>query len=62
MDKMTVNMIAGAVLSALLVLVGANTFVDILYPTGQGPESAEQHAAVEANVGGASGGAAKPAA
>lgn len=45
MDKMTVNMIAGAVLSALLVLVGANTFIDILYPTGGEPEAPPQEVA-----------------
>lgn len=48
MDKMTLNMTAGAVLSALLVLFGANTFVDILYPKGGGPEApaaGEQQAA-----------------
>ncbi|WP_088346367.1 MULTISPECIES: cytochrome c family protein [Rhodomicrobium] len=46
MDKMTVNMIAGAVLSALLVVFGANTAIDILYPRGGGPEApVESHAA-----------------
>lgn len=48
MDKMTLNMIAGAVLSALLVIFGTDTFVDILYPKGGGPEvaaSGDQQAA-----------------
>ena len=44
MDKMTINMIAGAVLSSLLVLFGANTFVDILYPRGGSPEAPVGHA------------------
>ncbi len=34
MDKFTFNKIAGAVLSALLVIVASRTFVDILYPPG----------------------------
>lgn len=44
MDKMTINMIAGAVLSALLVLVGTNTFVNIVYPRGGSPEAPVAHA------------------
>jgi cytochrome c len=44
MDKMTVNMIAGAVLSSLLVLFGTNTFVNILYPRGGTPETPVEHA------------------
>lgn len=48
MDKMTVNMIAGAVLSALLVIFGSNTAIDILYPRGGGPQ-----APVEAHAGAA---------
>ncbi len=44
MDKMTINMIAGAVLSSLLVLFGTNTFVDILYPRGGVPEAPVEHA------------------
>jgi len=50
MDKMTVNMIAGAVLSCLLVIFGMNTFVDIIYPKGGGPEPeapGEQQAAAQ---------------
>jgi cytochrome c len=38
MEKMTINMIAGAVLSSLLVLFGTSTFVNILYPKGGEPE------------------------
>lgn len=38
MDKMTINMIAGAVLSSLLVIFGTSTFVNILYPRGGTPE------------------------
>ena len=45
MDKWFVNMTAGAVLSALLVLFGANTFVNIIYPTGGGPEAGGGHGA-----------------
>ena len=59
MDRMTVNMIAGAVLSSLLVIFGMNTFVNIAFPKGGGPQHetpGEQHAAV------AGGGAAAPAA
>lgn len=44
MDKMTVNMIAGAVLSSLLVLFGTNTFVNIVYPRGGEPEAPVEHA------------------
>jgi len=39
MDKWFVNMIAGAVLSALLVIFGTNTFINIVYPTGGEPEA-----------------------
>jgi cytochrome c len=39
MDKWFVNMVAGAVLSALLVLFGAGVLVDEIYPTGGGPEA-----------------------
>jgi cytochrome c len=35
MDSLTFNKIAGAVLSALLVIVASRVFVDILYPTGE---------------------------
>ncbi len=42
MDRWTLNMTAGAVLSALLVMVGTNTFVNILYPTGGSPEAPAQ--------------------
>jgi cytochrome c len=38
MDKMTVNMIAGAVLSSLLVIFGMNTLINIVYPKGGAPE------------------------
>ena len=44
MDKMTINMIAGAVLSSLLVLFATSTFVDILYPRGGVPEAPVEHA------------------
>jgi cytochrome c len=52
MDKMTINMIAGAVLSALLVLVGTNTFINIVYPTGGAPEAPVEKAATEAPAAG----------
>jgi cytochrome c len=39
MDRMTVNMIAGAILSSLLVIFGMNTFVNIVYPRGGAPEA-----------------------
>ncbi|MGF1619808.1 MAG: c-type cytochrome [Rhodomicrobiaceae bacterium] len=39
MDKWFVNMVAGAVLSALLVLFGAGVLVDEIYPTGGQPEA-----------------------
>jgi cytochrome c len=55
MDKMTVNMIAGAVLSSLLVIFGMNTLVNIVYPTGGGPEPEAPHA--EASAGGGHGAA-----
>jgi cytochrome c len=64
MDKMTVNMIAGAVLSALLVIVGMNTFVNILYPKGGGPQpeaEGQQQAGAAATPGAAAGGGAAPA-
>jgi cytochrome c len=44
MDKMTINMIAGAVLSSLLVLFGTNTFINIIYPRGGVPEAPVEHA------------------
>jgi cytochrome c len=44
MNKMTVNMIAGAVLSSLLVLFGTSTFVNILYPKGGEPEAGAEGA------------------
>lgn len=50
MDKMTVNMIAGAVLSALLVVFGMNTFVNIIYPRGGTPEIEHHAAAVSAGT------------
>ena len=40
MDKWTFNMVAGAVLSALLVIVGTSTLIDIIYPRGGSPEAA----------------------
>jgi|EndMetStandDraft_5_1072996.scaffolds.fasta_scaffold70189_2 cytochrome c len=58
MDKMTVNMIAGAVLSSLLVIFGMNTFVNLSYPKGGGPEPETPRA----EHGAAGGGAAAPAA
>jgi cytochrome c len=60
MDRMTVNMIAGAFLSSLLVLTGMNTFVDMFYPRGGGPEPEAEHQA--AAPGGAGGEAAPGAA
>jgi len=57
MDKMTVNMIAGAVLSSLLVIFGTSTFVNIAYPKGGGP----QHEAPGEHHAAAGGGAAAPA-
>ena len=53
MDKMTINMIAGAVLSSLLVIFGTSTFVDILYPRGGSPEAPVEHAAAPAAAGAA---------
>ena len=44
MDKMTVNMIAGATLSALLVIFGTSTLINIAYPTGGAPQPAEEGA------------------
>lgn len=44
MDKMTINMIAGAVLSSLLVIFGTNTFINIIYPRGGTPEAPVEHA------------------
>lgn len=63
MDKMTVNMIAGAVLSSLLVIFGMNTFVNILYPKGGGPEpeaEGTQQAGTTRAPGAAAGGADAP--
>jgi cytochrome c len=59
MDKMTVNMIAGAVLSSLLVIFGMSTLVDIIYPKGGAPEPNVETAAAPAAGGG---GASAPAA
>jgi cytochrome c len=59
MDRMTVNMIAGAVLSSLLVIFGMNTFVNILYPKGGAPEAGGEH---HAGAAPAAGGAGAPAA
>jgi cytochrome c len=53
MDKMTVNMIAGAVLSSLLVIFGMNTLVNIAYPTGGGPEPEAPHEEGSATAGNA---------
>jgi cytochrome c len=58
MDRMTVNMIAGAVLSSLLVIFGMNTFVNILYPKGGAPEAGGEH---QAGAAPAAGGAEAPA-
>jgi cytochrome c len=60
MDKMTINMIAGAVLSSLLVIFGTNTFVNLAYPKGGGPEPQAPHAEQAAATAG--GGGAAPAA
>jgi cytochrome c len=60
MDKMTINMIAGAVLSSLLVLFGANTFVDILYPRGGSPEAPVGHAEPAAPAAAETAGASQP--
>jgi cytochrome c len=60
---MTVNMIAGAVLSSLLVIFGMNTFVNILYPKGGAPEAGGEHhagAAPAANGAGAPAAESKP--
>ncbi|HEY7645491.1 MAG TPA: cytochrome c family protein, partial [Hyphomicrobiales bacterium] len=51
MDKMTINMIAGAVLSSLLVIFGTSTFVNILYPRGGTPEHDEAQVANAAHGG-----------
>ncbi len=61
MDKMTVNMIAGAVLSSLLVIFGMNTMVNIVYPKGGAPEP-EVEAAAHGGpaAGGAPAAASKP--
>jgi cytochrome c len=47
MDKWLVNMAAGATLSALLVIFGASTFFDIVYPKGGGAEPEPEVAAVD---------------
>ena len=62
MDKMTINMIAGAILSSLLVLFGMNTFVNIVYPKGGAPEPEVEgaHGAATAGGGGAPAEASKP--
>ena len=60
MDKMTINMIAGAVLSSLLVIFGTNTFVNILYPRGGSPEAPVEHAGAAAPAEQASAGASQP--
>ncbi len=63
MDKMTVNMIAGAVLSSLLVIFGMNTFINIIYPKGGAPEPETEGAATAgapAAGGGATAEASKP--
>jgi cytochrome c len=53
MDKWTVNMIAGAALSSLLVIFGMNTLIDITYPKGGGPEPEAPHVAAAMTGGGA---------
>lgn len=53
MDKWLVNMIAGGVLSALLVIFGTNTFVDIVYPKGGEPEAGGHGPAASADHGAA---------
>jgi cytochrome c len=60
MDKMTINMIAGAVLSSLLVLFGTNTFIDIIYPRGGTPEAPVETAETAAPGEAAGGGASQP--
>jgi cytochrome c len=60
MDKMTINMIAGAVLSSLLVLFGTNTFIDIIYPRGGTPEAPVETAETAAPGEPAGGGASQP--
>ncbi len=60
MDKMTINMIAGAVLSSLLVLFGTNTFVNILYPRGGVPEAPVEHAQSASPATEAAAGASQP--
>lgn len=52
MDKWLVNMTAGATLSALLVIFGASTFFDIVYPKGGGAEPEPEHASVDHGGGG----------
>jgi cytochrome c len=53
MDKWLVNMIAGGVLSALLVIFGTNTFVNIIYPKGGAPEAGGHGPAASADHGAA---------
>jgi cytochrome c len=53
MDKWLVNMIAGGVLSALLVIFGTNTFVNIIYPKGGAPEAGGHGPAATADHGSA---------
>ncbi|MBX2806117.1 MAG: cytochrome c family protein [Hyphomicrobiales bacterium] len=55
MDKWLVNMAAGATLSALLVIFGVRTFIDITYTTRGGAEPEPEVAATDP---GGSGGAA----
>lgn len=60
MDKWLVNMTAGATLSALLVMFGASTFFDIVYPRGGGPEPEPEVAAVDSGGTGGQTPAAEP--
>ncbi len=60
MDKWLVNMAAGATLAALLVIFGANTFFDIVYPKGGGAEPEPEFAAAD-HGGGSTPAVAEPA-
>jgi cytochrome c len=56
MDKWFVNMVAGAILSALLVLFGTGVLVEEIYPTGGEPEAAPAHSETAEAPGGEAGG------
>lgn len=60
MDKWLINMAAGATLSALLVIFGASTFFDIIYPKGGGAEPEAEHAAADSGGSGSEPVAAEP--